>query len=215
MTATMNGNGHGRVEDRARALAAAEQRRAAGHPVVGSQIAAELGIPARNVTRWIAQAERTTDRPSVTPADAPAATQRPLRPTQPQRSNGRNRGRAAKWAELVYRHGGLVIALAVTAIGLLQSYSHMRDLAVASGTSWPTLIPLSIDGMMAAGAWCAHRHPRYWPAWAAIVLGVAGSLAMNALASRPELVAMADVRLVLSQVGAATAALSVHLCLKR
>ena len=96
-----------------------------------------------------------------------------------------------------------------------MSYSHTKGLVVAAGVSWPTLMPLTLDLLMVVGWLCLRRHPRYPLAVIAVAIGVGGSLALNAIAARPELATLQDVRLWTYLAVPTSAVLAVHLALKR
>jgi hypothetical protein len=130
------------------------------------------------------------------------------------RSKGRQ-GAAVPEPDVLDRHGRPLVSWGLVAIALLISYSHMRHLAELAGVSWAPLVPLVVDGLMAAALLCLRRHRGYWPARLALAFSVAATLALNGLAERPDLVAMADVRLGWALLVPATAAFGVHLVGKR
>lgn len=72
----------------------------------------------------------------------------------------------------------------VLAIAALVSYTHLRDVWMASGSPWPDLGPLLVDGLFAA-AWLRMRRRRRqgepvgWLAWCALGLALAATLAGN------------------------------------
>lgn len=113
------------------------------------------------------------------------------------------------------RWGRLLVCWGCAGIALLMSYSHIRWLGIRAGVAWPDLLPLTVDLLMVAGWMCLRRHPRYLLARVSVALGVAGSMALNAFAARPELVAMADIRLAAALVVPLSAVVSMHLALKR
>jgi len=69
--------------------------------------------------------------------------------------------------------------------------------------------------LLATALLCLRRHSRYWAARLALALSVVAALALNALAERPELVELEDVRLWWALMVPATAAFGVHLVTKR
>jgi hypothetical protein len=96
-----------------------------------------------------------------------------------------------------------------------MSYSHTKGLVATAGVSWPALMPLTADLLMVVGWLCLRRHPWYPLAVLAVALGFAGTLALNAIAARPELASPADVRLWTYLGVPVSAGLAVHLALKR
>jgi len=87
---------------------------------------------------------------------------------------------------------------AVASIAALASYGHQRDLALAHGESHliASLLPVSVDGMMAVAAVVmlddrrAGRHTTGW-AWVGFFAGVLASLAANISHADPDLIARA------------------------
>lgn len=155
------------------------------------------------------------DQASAVPAPARTAQRAPerrIRGTQPQPAAAVPDVGAddplEKWARRLAAWG-------LSAIALVMSYSHTKGLVVQAGVSWPTLMPLTVDLLMVTGWLSLRRHPGYLLARLAVVGGVAGSLALNGLAARTELVAMEDVRLWTYLAVPTAAVLSVHLALKR
>jgi hypothetical protein len=177
----------------------------------------ELGRRYGRGERWgrrRAEAGRadTTARPGRAPADTTTRTA-PVRRAPRPRTTGQTTRTPAP--DLLDRWGRPLVGWAVTSIALVISYSHMRHLAELAGASWPTLVPFTVDGLMAAAVLCLRRHPRYWPARLGLAVGIVGALTLNGLAERPELVALADVRLAMAVLVPVTAAFGVHLVVKR
>ena len=167
---------------------------------------------------------RGSEAPSTEPAASPAAGSSAAAPVASKRKRPATRvevpQRAARKGrgvepDVVDRWVRVAVGCGVTAIGLIVSYSHVRHLAVQVGASWPSLLPLQVDGLMAAAVLCLRRHRRYWPARFALAIGILGMLALNALAERPDLAAPADVRLGMAVMAPITAAFGVHLVTKR
>jgi hypothetical protein len=224
MTDTLT-NGHGTARERAEAIALAELD--AGRRPVARQIAATVQEPERTVSRWLQPIVATADRPATVAAGPPPATQRPMVVSQPAAAPKKNHKQAdllARIAELeqqadagdwLDRWVRPLVTFGLVAIALLMSYSHIETLAADAGVDWPTLMPLAVDWLMVAGWLCLRRHPWYPPAILALAAGVAGSLAMNAIAARPEFADLDDVRLACALAVVAAAVLGVHLLLKR
>jgi hypothetical protein len=167
------------------------------------ELAADWGVSERTVRRRQKAAAANGQRPA-TNGQRPDTKPGPVRVRKP----------VTPAPDLLDRWGRPIVGWAVTAIALVISYSHMRHLAELAGTSWPTLIPLLVDGLMAAAVLCLRRRS-YWAAWAALVVAAGGTLALNGLAERTELVALADIRLGMALLVPATAIFGVHLVLKR
>jgi hypothetical protein len=190
-----------------------------GDPALNrDQLSEALGGTPRPRRCGILKAEWTAQQgtpASAVPAPARTAQRAPgarIRGTQPQPqpeapAEGADDG-LEKWARRLTAWG-------LSAIALLMSYSHTKGLVVASGVSWPTLMPLTVDLLMVTGWLSLRRHPGYPLARLAVVTGVGGSLALNGIAARPELVALEDVRLWTYLAVPTAAVLAVHLALKR
>lgn len=76
------------------------------------------------------------------------------------------------------------VLTAVLAIAAVVSYTHLRDVWVASGSPWPDVGPLLVDGLFAA-AWLRMRRRRReggpvgWLAWSALGLALVATVAGN------------------------------------
>jgi hypothetical protein len=216
MTETSSRNGHGTVRDRARAFYDADpgldgetlSRLLGGTP--GARQCRGYLADFRTAAQIAAPESRRQPRPA-TPAGRQNGTQPPI----PAPSRQRRNRRLPLPPDLIDRWGRPIVGSAITALALLLSYSHMRHLAELAGVSWPHLAPLLVDGLLATALLCLRRHPRYWPAWLALILSVAAALVLNGLAERPELVELEDVRLWWALMVPATAAFGVHLVTKR
>jgi hypothetical protein len=162
---------------------------------------ASAGTPASTVPPTASGAQRAPEAPIRQRQRHPA-------PAADLPDIGNPDDRLEKWTRRACAWGLALIALAM-------SYSHTKGLVVTAGVSWPTLMPLTADLLMVVGWLCLRRHPRYPWAVLAVVVGFAGTLALNAIAARPELVSPDDVRL-WTYLGVPTSAgLAVHLALKR
>jgi hypothetical protein len=168
---------------------------------------------------WTATRAATAPGAPPPPRTATGALRAPEPPSvAPQRQAApppRPRERRQGPADVLDRYGRPAVSWGLTAIALLLSYSHMRHLAELAGVSWAPVVPLVVDGLMAAALLCLRRHRGYWPARLALGFSLLGALALNGLAERPDLVAMADVRLGWALLVPATAAFGVHLVGKR
>lgn len=82
----------------------------------------------------------------------------------------------------------LAVLAAVLAIAALISYTHLREVWIASGSPWPELGPLLVDGLFAS-AWLRMRRRRRqgdpvgWLAWVALGLALVATLAGNLAAA--------------------------------
>jgi Protein of unknown function (DUF2637) len=105
----------------------------------------------------------------------------------------------------------LIIGI-VGAAAALWSFSHIVDLGIAAGHGWRTyLLPISIDGLVIASVRAAGADRRKLVAWVGIVVSLFGTVTMNVLAVRLELVAMDDVAAVLAAFPPIALAIVIHL----
>lgn len=207
--ATVNGNGQAPTAERARQV---------WQPgMTGNELARRLDIPERTGRYHAGRLAAEPGKAGKAPAAAPIRREprqpgaprqaRPARARQPRPAAGADE-RLETWARRAAAWG-------LSAVALLMSYSHTKGLVITAGVSWPALMPLTVDLLMVTGWLSLRRHPRDLLARLAVVTGVAGSLALNAIAARPELVATDDVRLWTYLAVPTAAVLSVHLALKR
>ena len=80
----------------------------------------------------------------------------------------------------------------VAAVAAVVSYEHMRALAELAGEQWrAAMLPLAVDGMMLAASMTALVRRRAGKsagvAWAALLLGIAASVAASVAAAQPTL----------------------------
>lgn len=186
------------------------------------EIGQQIGVSSRTVRRWTADirpvrngnghvktdiAPVKTDNGRPVTVDRAAVNghkpdSRPARPVRP-----------AVTARNVRRPSlNLWVAWPVAVTVALLSASHIIDLAIAAGHGWRAwLSPVALDGLAVAAllAWSAGRHR--FVAAIGIAAGVAGSVAANVLAVRPELVDMADVSAVLAAFPPVALAVVIHL----
>lgn len=152
-----------------------------GATVPKRRAAARVGVPRAD--------ENGTDRHAVV-----VPTARPEPPAA--RTNGTVAGTAPAVPHVA--HSGAVHAITVLGVivvaGIVAvlSYAHMRHLAIEAGEGWRAdLLPFSVDGMMVVASMTllAHRRAGHTAriAWAALILGVAASLAANIAAAEPTL----------------------------
>jgi len=142
------------------------------------------------------------DRPKVNGTRRPAA-----RGTEPERAP------ASLVAVTVL---SVAVVLAVCAV---VSYSHIRHLAEVTGSGHAALLPLALDGMVAACS-CSLLVDRHrgtdgsWVARLGLVIGLASTLAANAAAVDPALVSPRAVTLALALYPPSALAVTGHLALR-
>lgn len=94
------------------------------------------------------------------------------------------------------RHTTTAAVAAVGLIAAIVSYSHMQQLGEHHGEAWRSwLIPISIDGLMAAASMVLLTRrrsglPASPLAWVALALGAVASLAANMADAQPDLTAI-------------------------
>ena len=210
MTATMmNGN----------ARTAARQAWAeSGGTITGTELAARFGKSERWGRMQIAAARQDGTVDVAEPAAPRPAVEAAKPAARPAPASATPRRRGSPPPLLVT---GSVAAVAVVAtVAAVVSYSHIRDLAVAAGAGWRAdILPLSLDGMVAACTFCLVvdrrrgkiGHPL---AWSGIALGLIGSVAANVLAVVPGLVGLELVAAVLAGFPPVALAMSAHLLVR-
>jgi len=208
MTATMmNGN----------ARTAARQAWAeSGGTITGTELAARFGKSERWGRMQIAAARQDGTVDVAEPAAPLPAVEAAKPAARPAPAVPRRRGSPPPLLVT-----GSVAAVAVVAtVAAVVSYSHIRDLAVAAGAGWRAdILPLSLDGMVAACTFCLVvdrrrgkiGHPL---AWSGIALGLIGSVAANVLAVVPGLVGLELVAAVLAGFPPVALAMSAHLLVR-
>lgn len=190
-----NGTVRAEVERLAGEMVAAGRRPNAEE--IGRQVD---GVSTRTIRRWLGQAAGN-GQPAAN-GHRPAAVRSQPVATRP----------ATRRPSVKDRTVNLWVAWPVAATVALLSASHIIDLALAAGHGWRAwLSPVALDGLAVAAllAWSAGRHRVV--AALGITVGVAGSVAANVLAVRPELVDLDDVSAVLAAFPPIALAVVVHL----
>jgi hypothetical protein len=131
------------------------------------------------------------------PARRPTPDGPPARQTTdrlPQSADDHPRGRTARGDRLVRQTTTASVVL-LAAIAAVVSYRHMHTVVLQHGeATWTAaLLPLSVDGMIAASSMALladSRHGRRGGAlpWALLVVGSAASLAANVAVAEPTLI---------------------------
>lgn len=178
------GNGAGTLERRRAAIDAYRASVAQGAPLNARQLGEAFDRSrtwARQVIAETAAAEAPDGGSHEAGTEVPSGTLTPAETTAEPKP-------AARWQARVTAIAVLVVA----GVAALISYSHMRSLAMSAGEDvWAaTLLPFSVDGMLACASMTALVRKRtgrsvgFLP-WAALLLGVAASVAANIASAEP------------------------------
>jgi hypothetical protein len=152
------------------------------------ELAAKYRVSDGTAGNIIRASGRTKVRSVATPpvpvvaADSPGEVATPARPTGTSaKGAGPVTSTKAQRKQRLFVAMIAVAALVAGAVGTL-SYSLMQMLASVAGTGWHAyILPVALDGMMLCGALCLAVAPRYKPAWIAMGIGLAASMAANGI----------------------------------
>lgn len=187
MTVTDNGASDTQLSEADERMLAREAWHASGGTLTGRQLADRYGRPAkwgqRRVIEAKAEVGASADTPPTTPAAAPPPPRKRTRTVSVEPPQT-----AATGTRTLRRAMAYLSVATVLAVAAVSSYVHIRHLAEQSGMSelapW---LPLALDGMV-LGCTCflMDDRPRSKVdiviALAGLVIGLAASVAANALA---------------------------------
>lgn len=185
---------------------AAEAAAAGGRPNA-SAIARQVGVSDRTVRHWLAGRPATS---TVTATVTKLPVGKPAVPSPPAGKSDRRAGKSDRQPGKSTIDVALVAIVAVAVA--VVSASHIVDLAVHVGHGWRAwLAPFALDGMAVAGVRALQQGRHRVMASAGVACGVAGSVAANVLAVRPDLVDAGQVSAVLAAFPPLALAVVVHL----